>query len=500
MLNFENDRVGPSQGMWPLLCHEINLSFDQEERVRTYQRQLLSNPESWIERHLGTAAMQMIQSLHNAILGLMEVSHQRESKVFQCLSKEQQVKFLRWSLLKRNAWKQGFQRESSSNVIKLHPPSHQTYYEVDQTRHDAVNLYVLNHKFSKIAETFPRREILFDVSVSFKKLGRRPTFESLGNSTSTDDIGVGDSNMTTCSSSSSLKRCSSEMSCDDLESVQPLSDGMGFKRTTSSHRFHMDDVPVPVTVSSSSSILIHTTPEAAQAAASGMLMNVLEPIRVIIPSFRDYEVAGFPNFTITPTLSTERLSQAPFNMKSAKSIKSSNLLHRGISVNREDDANNAHHPAKHLSQPAQIFQPSKSAPMLFGFQQKCESVLESRTHKARASIPPKINSKPSLNKKQEIANPLLQSMDKDIKVLHDAFTNSLTEGSFLNDDILSGNALEDIAFDLSSQEIKQADPLQCMIYDDPVLPSMSTLDDDLLLALASDDDWAIGEGLDMDMS
>jgi hypothetical protein len=38
------------------------------------------------------------------------------------------------------------------------------------------------------------------------------------------------------------------------------------------------------------------------------------------------------------------------------------------------------------------------------------------------------------------------------------------------------------------------------MVDDRVMPLMSSLDDDLLLALATDDDWAIGEGLDMDIS
>lgn len=490
--------------MWPLFCHEINLSFDQEERVRNYQRQLLSQQDTWMERHLGTAAIQMIQSLHSAMLGLMESSHRRENNVLRFLRTEQKVKFLHWSWTKREALSRIFQRQSKSSSTNIksefHPIHSTTYeqsnYEVDLTQHDAVNLYILNHKFAEISKAFPKSEPLVHPSTPFKKLGRRPTFESLGNSTSTDDIG-GDSNMTTCSSSSSLKRCSSEMSCDDLDSVH-TSDGMGIKRSTSSGPFFMDDIPVPPT--SSSTVSMYTTPEAAQAAASTTMASILDPIRAIIPSFRVYE-GVIPHLNVTPSFSNERIYKPHGNLRNIKFASSTNLLNRGISTINEDEVN-CNHPSQQNLRSAPSFLPSQSVSMSFDahhHNNKSIKSNESRS-KAPAFTIPNIIGRPFQIKKEEISNPLMQTTDKDMKLLNDTFTNTMTGGSFLNDDILHGNSLEDIALDLSSQDIKNADPLQCMIYDDPVLPIMSTLDDELLLALAADDDWAIGEGLDMEIS
>ena len=43
MLNSGTDRVTPVQSMWPLVCSEVGLSYEQEERLRTYQRLTLQN-------------------------------------------------------------------------------------------------------------------------------------------------------------------------------------------------------------------------------------------------------------------------------------------------------------------------------------------------------------------------------------------------------------------------------------------------------------------------
>jgi hypothetical protein len=231
------------------------------------------------------------------------------------------------------------------------------------------------------------------------------------------------------------------------------------------------------------------------------MVSILDPIRAIIPSFKEYEVAGFPYLAITPTISMERLSKSSITLKSIKSASSTNLLNRGISTINENDVNHKRQHSKQISQSTQVFLPSHSAPTLFGAQHHHLGMKSTETRTiAQAFIPPNILARTVHVMKQDITNPLSQPMEKDIKSLHDAFTSTLTGGSFLNDDMMNGNSLEDIALDLSSQELKNSDPLQCMVYDDPVLPIMSTLDDDLLLALASDDDWAIGEGLDMELS
>ena len=93
MLSCGNDGVPPSHGMWPLFCNEIGLSYDQEERVRSLQKQILSASESWLNRHTATSSEFVMHSAHDATVGSSELSQSRNQRVMNILTPEQKVNF-----------------------------------------------------------------------------------------------------------------------------------------------------------------------------------------------------------------------------------------------------------------------------------------------------------------------------------------------------------------------------------------------------------------------
>jgi hypothetical protein len=272
------------------------------------------------------------------------------------------------------------------------------------------------------------------------------------------------------------------MSCDDLDSVQTL-DGMGFKRSSSSQRFLLDDIPTASTPSSTT--YIHITPDEAQAAAASTIAAILDPIRDIIPSWKEKEPLFIqPAVKHVPCM--DRKAKSSVNLRSIKSASSTNLLSRGISTIDENKVIKAR-PSKHDA--SKSFIPTQRIPMNFG------TTHLNTSSSSRASVANAPSFTPLIKKEDTNDYPPRQ-MEIDLKQGYD----TLSSASFLTDDIIIRDySLEDITMDLSAQEIKNSDPLQCMV-DDRVMPLMSSLDDDLLLALATDDDWAIGEGLDMDIS
>ncbi len=100
MLNCGHNRVSPSNGMWPLFCNEIGLSYDQEERVRTFQKEVISRNDTWLYRHISYGSQHIIQSLHDAILGSFEIVKKRERSVLDVLTDEQKMKFFIWKMKK----------------------------------------------------------------------------------------------------------------------------------------------------------------------------------------------------------------------------------------------------------------------------------------------------------------------------------------------------------------------------------------------------------------
>lgn len=206
MLSSGTEFAAPSQSMWPLFCNEIGLSYDQEEKLRAYQRMLLQEPSSWLDRHTAYASREVMQSSHDTVQALTLRVGQRERTSMSKLSETQRLKLLSWSTLNRD-------RVAHSTA---HIPSTATKTrtrDIDPlNQHIAANLYILNERLQKVLQVVPRAAPLV-TGAALKKLSRRPSFEPLGACDEKVDIYM--DNTASCSSSNSLKRNASEMSMDD---------------------------------------------------------------------------------------------------------------------------------------------------------------------------------------------------------------------------------------------------------------------------------------------
>ena len=191
--------------MWPLFCNEIGLSYDQEEKVRNFQRLLIQDPNSWLDRHSVNASKKAVQSVHDAVQALTLRTGQRERSTASILTPEQRSKLLSWST--RN-------RDRMSRSTDRVPPAYTSplamQREPSSQNHVSANLYILADRLNKVLETVPRAAPII-TGKRLKKLSRRPCFESLG---SMDEKPMHREN-----SSHSLKRDASEMSMDDDDST-----------------------------------------------------------------------------------------------------------------------------------------------------------------------------------------------------------------------------------------------------------------------------------------
>jgi len=212
MLNSGTDRVTPIQSMWPLVCSEIGLSYEQEEKLRTYQRLTLQNHETWLHRHTAFASGKAMESAHDAAQAIALRLGQRERSVFSgILSEEQQLKFQAWAEQNRNRIKAGTKNLPGVPVVDGGK------YKTSDSEHIAGNLYVLNHQLQSVLKKIPQAPPLV-TGIALKKLSRRPSFESLGCLGDGKNIeGFGLTRDSSFASSGSLKRSASEMSIDDSE-------------------------------------------------------------------------------------------------------------------------------------------------------------------------------------------------------------------------------------------------------------------------------------------
>ena len=83
--------------MWPLTCHEIGLSYDQEERIRAVQRSVLANPETWVHRHTALATRNVLESIHDVLGEAQIAAKRRETSLMNILTPEQRIKFMAWA-------------------------------------------------------------------------------------------------------------------------------------------------------------------------------------------------------------------------------------------------------------------------------------------------------------------------------------------------------------------------------------------------------------------
>jgi hypothetical protein len=241
MLSAGTDKVTPLQSMWPLFCNEVGLSYEQEEKVRTYQRALLFTPESWLHRHTAFAAEKTMKSVHDAIEALTSRLGERENATQAVLSPAQRLKLAMWAT--RN-------RQKLKDKISQVPYKEHSDYKLSKSQHEAVNLYIVNHRLEGVLKSVPLPESLAVSPNEAKKLSRRPLFESLG---CVNEKEEGLSRENSFASTGSLKRGMAEMRMggDDGEE----------------ERVHQPPI----------------NPEDAQHSASELVNKVLGPVKQIIP-------------------------------------------------------------------------------------------------------------------------------------------------------------------------------------------------------------------------
>ena len=211
-----SDKVAPAHSMWPLVCNEIGLSYEQEEKVRLMQRALVRVEETWVDRHTGRASSLVMDSVHQGLQNAAQKLTERERRLYQVLSPVQRVKFLQWTHRNKERLRQ---RKMQEIANKVKTPE---AFEPSPHYHTASNLYILHHRLQQVqARSLLPTAMPIISKTAFRKLGRRPAFESLGHVTNRD-IGGMDGNSSSRSlsrdysfaSSGSLKRSASQLSMD----------------------------------------------------------------------------------------------------------------------------------------------------------------------------------------------------------------------------------------------------------------------------------------------
>jgi hypothetical protein len=195
MLASGNDKVTPTNSMWPLVCNEVGLSYDQEERVRHFQRtMILQDPNTWLDRHTSRSSSLLMQSFHDSLGSMAQVLRQRDARgAKRILSHAQRIKFLSWAEKNAHRIKSKVEgrRQAHHQEDKQQAPmdikpkdgareKSSNKYEVKNDHHVAANLYILNHKLQEVLNDFAFKPAAMVTAAALKKLSRRPSFESLG--------------------------------------------------------------------------------------------------------------------------------------------------------------------------------------------------------------------------------------------------------------------------------------------------------------------------------
>jgi len=204
MLANGNDKVTPTNAMWPLVCNEVGLSYELEERLRVYQiTTILQEKSTWLDRHTARSSALLMQSFHDSLGGMTHMVGNRESAMTKkILTPSQRVKYLVWAGKNSNRIKARLQarrqralQQEEELKIKLAQTDGNnidigTYvdssYQLHKSHHLAANLYILNHQLLRILKDFPYRSPSILTPPVLKKLMRRASFESLGQLKDTD--------------------------------------------------------------------------------------------------------------------------------------------------------------------------------------------------------------------------------------------------------------------------------------------------------------------------
>jgi len=202
MLSSGNDKVTPVNAMWPLVCNEVGLSYELEERVRQYQTiSVLQDKNTWLDRHAARSSSLVMQAYHDSVGGTAQMIGRRENETIQqILTPSQRVKYLAWANknsarikakldvkrqreVERGLSKQevtGIEIEETGAYIVDTGKSDHSRYELNHSYHLAANLYILNHHLHKVHKNFPYQRPSSLTPAVTKKLMRRASFELLG--------------------------------------------------------------------------------------------------------------------------------------------------------------------------------------------------------------------------------------------------------------------------------------------------------------------------------
>jgi hypothetical protein len=268
LLHSGTDRASPNTDMmWPLVCHEISLSYEQEEKVRCVQRTILSNSDYWINRHTALATRYAIEGVHDVVRGAHAAARNRERSLMEILTPEQRVRFLGWARRRKDIRRLAEMNAGGGKGERSTLDFGDDDYSTSPNRHIAANLYIVNHLLSKVEQRQQQRQQELGALATLpivvhptrlKKLSRRPSLESLAGLQAAED--AHDAKMSrerSFPSSGSLKRSASSMTS--------LADG--------SHTDSID--PNTMNFSNGGSISLESAKRAGQAAVMTLLRDVL---------------------------------------------------------------------------------------------------------------------------------------------------------------------------------------------------------------------------------
>lgn len=209
--------------------------------MRNVQKMILSNADSWVQRHTALAMKNVMESVHDVISGGHVAAKSREWNVMKILTPEQRVKFLVWARRNRDVIRRLGEAKirSSGGVVsrtswmdigrgggqEMALECGDDEYMTSPDRHVAANLYIINHLLSKIKQRQQQERTsatppMFVHPTQLKKLSRRPSFESLAGLQAYEDSQTTKklSRETSFPSNGSLKRSLNDMTLEGSHS------------------------------------------------------------------------------------------------------------------------------------------------------------------------------------------------------------------------------------------------------------------------------------------
>lgn len=261
--------------MWPLVCHEISISYEQEEKVRGMQRTILSNADGWIHRHTALATRKVIEGVHDVVSGSQAAAGDRERSLMRILTPEQLLKYMGWTKRRANLIKRlaGRNARVRRGIVVSYAGSCNAVgdcgdgeYKTSLDSHLSANLYIINHILSKVLQRQQHEQQRSGTNSSatvsipttkLRKLGRRPSYESLAGLQAAEDA-------------AKSKKSSPEESHLSTGSLKRSLTSMTSLRGDSYNDSNND-----LNVMSSNAITLETAQIAGQAAVISLLRDVL---------------------------------------------------------------------------------------------------------------------------------------------------------------------------------------------------------------------------------